>query len=181
MEFKRQTEDFPSSIYAYIEISQGSNVKYEYDEELQEIIVDRILSTSMVYPANYGFIPLTRGEDGDPLDVLVFSMTPIAPNKVIRVKPIGMAEMEDEEGIDNKIISVPYGKSDPAYSHLEDLDDIPTHIKDTVRHFFEHYKETEEGKFMKFLGYKNKNEALNIIRGAARKYIAEDLGFKNIL
>ncbi len=181
MEFKRQTEDFPYSFYAYIEISQGSNVKYEYDEELQEIVVDRILSTSMVYPANYGFIPFTRGEDGDPLDVLVFSMTPIAPNKVIRVKPIALAEMEDEEGTDNKIISVPYGKSDPAYSYLENLNDIPPHIKDTVRHFFEHYKETEEGKFMKFLGYKDRDDALKIIISAARKYIAEDLGFRNIL
>ncbi len=181
MEFRKQTDDFPFSIYAYIEISQGSNVKYEFDEDLQEIVVDRVLSTSMVYPANYGFIPLTRGEDGDPLDILVFTMTPILPNKVIRAKAIGIAEMEDEEGIDNKILAVPTGRSDPAYSSLEGMNDLPSHIKDTVRHFFEHYKENEEGKFMKFKGYKDKDEAIEIIKEAAKRYIREDLGFRNII
>jgi len=164
MNLKSQAEKFPEEFYAYIEISQGDNMKYEYKEELPWLVLDRILSTSMIYPTNYGFIPLTRAADGDPLDTLVISSFPIAHGVIVKCKPIGLAEMQDEEGIDDKIISVPTEKIDPLSRDINEIDDIPNHTKENIRHFFEHYKELEEGKFMKFKGFKSKEEAISVIK-----------------
>jgi len=163
MNLKEQTEDFPQTFYAYIEISQGNNMKYEYKEELFGLVLDRILSTSMIYPANYGFIPLTKGADGDPLDVLIISSLPIDHGIIVKCKPIGLAEMEDEEGIDDKIIAVPIEKIDPMSKNIQNIDDIAEHTKESIRHFFEHYKELESGKFMKFKGFKEKKDAIKVI------------------
>lgn len=167
MNLKEQTGDFPATFFAYIEISQGNNMKYEYKEELAGLVLDRILSTSMIYPANYGFIPLTKGNDGDPLDVLVISSFPIDHGIIVRSRAIGVAEMEDEEGIDDKIIAVPIEKIDPNSKGLYDVRDIPEHYKESIRHFFEHYKELESGKFMKFKGFASKENALGIIKKAS--------------
>lgn len=169
MEFKRQTNDFPDTFYAFIEIPQGSNAKYEYKEDLEAVVLDRVLFTSMVYPTNYGFIPMTRGKDGDPLDVMVISSIPISSGMLIKCRAVGVAEMEDEEGPDNKILAVPVEKVDPAFSNVKDVGDVPSYLKDKIKHFFEHYKELEKGKFMKFKDFVGKEEALSQIRESVEK------------
>jgi inorganic pyrophosphatase len=158
----KQTDDFPETFYAYIEIPAGSNIKYEYKEGVG-LVADRFLYTAMNYPANYGFIPGTKGDDGDPLDVLVLSSLPVMPGTFIKCKPIGVGIMEDEEGIDNKIIAVPVEKVDPfiQYKRIEDLPEI---VKEKIKHFFEHYKELEKGKWVKFQGFKGVEEAKENIR-----------------
>ncbi|MDP8012952.1 MAG: inorganic diphosphatase [Nanoarchaeota archaeon] len=169
MEFKKQTDDFPNTFYAFIEIPQGSNAKYEYKEDMEAIVLDRVLFTSMVYPTNYGFIPLTQGKDGDPLDVLVISSVPINPGMLIKCRAVGVAEMEDEEGPDNKILAVPIEKVDPAFSNVKNIDSVPQYLKDKIKHFFEHYKELEKGKFMKFKDFADLASALDQIKEATVK------------
>ena len=163
-----QPDDFPATFYAVIEIPMGSNCKYEYDEKLEAIKLDRVLFTSMVYPTNYGFIPSTRGKDGDPLDAMVISSVPIAPGMVVKCRAVGIAEMSDEEGEDNKAIAVPVEKVDPSSALIKSEADIPEHLKQKIKHFFEHYKELEKGKFMKFHGFKGKEEAQKQIKDAAK-------------
>ncbi|BAB60357.1 inorganic pyrophosphatase [Thermoplasma volcanium GSS1] len=165
----KQTEDFPESFYVMIEIPMGSNCKYEYKEELDNIVLDRVLFTAMTYPANYGFALDTRGKDGDPLDVLVFSSVSINPGIIVRCRAIGVAEMNDEEGEDNKILAVPVDKVDPASSIVRNESDIPEYQKDKLKHFFEHYKELEKGKFMKFHGFKGRDEAVKQLAEARLK------------
>ena len=123
-------------------------------------------SLSSFVPANYGFILQTEGKDGDPLDVLVFSSVPINPGIVVKCRAIGIAEMSDEEGEDNKVIAVPVDKVDPASSMIKTEADLPEYQKNKLKHFFEHYKELEKGKFMKFHGFKGKEEALKQIKEA---------------
>ncbi len=159
-----QTKDFPETFYAMIEIPAGSGYKYEFDEELEAIKLDRILFTAMTYPMNYGFILDTEGKDGDPMDVLVYSSASIAPGIVVKCRPIGVAEMNDEEGSDNKIIAVPVDKVDPQSAQISSSADLPEYTKERIKHFFEHYKELEKGKFMKFLGFKGKEEAIKQIK-----------------
>ncbi len=166
MKFDVQTKDFPETFYAFIEIPAGSNCKYEFDEELDGVKLDRVLFTSMAYPMNYGFILDTEGKDGDPMDVLVYSSTAIAPGIAVKCRAIGVAEMNDEEGSDNKIIAVPVDKVDPQSSQINSASDIPEYMKEKLKHFFEHYKELEKGKFMKFLGFKGKEEAIKQIKDA---------------
>ena len=128
----KQTDDFPETFYAMVEIPMGSNCKYEYKEDLETIVLDRVLFTSMVYPANYGFILQTEGKDGDPLDVLVFSSVPINPGIVVKCRAIGIAEMSDEEGEDNKVIAVPVDKVDPASSMIKTEADLPEYQKNKL-------------------------------------------------
>ncbi|MCI4456009.1 MAG: inorganic diphosphatase, partial [Sulfolobus sp.] len=149
----------PDQVNVLIEIPQGSNVKYEFDEEENVIKVDRILYTAMFYPFNYGFIPGTLEEDGDPLDVLVISNYPLMPGSVIQVRPVGMLFMRDEEGEDAKIIAVPIDKIDPTFSNIKDINDVPDAIKNKIAHFFEHYKELEPGKWVKVSGWGNASQA----------------------
>ncbi len=158
----KQTDDFPDTFYAYIEIPSGSNIKYEYKEGVG-LVTDRFLYTSMTYPANYGFIPNTKGEDGDPLDVLVLSSLPVTPGTFIKCKAIGLGVMEDEEGIDNKVIAVPVEKVDPFIKY-KSIEEVPDILKDRIKHFFEHYKELEKGKWVKFQGFKGVEEAKNNIK-----------------
>ena len=165
----KQTKDFPETFYSMIEIPMGSNCKYEFNEELEMIALDRILYTSMVYPTNYGFILNTKGKDGDPMDVLIMSSVSISPGIVVKCRAIGIAEMNDEEGSDNKIIAVPVEKVDPYSAGLKDASDISEAEKNKIKHFFERYKELEKGKFMKFLGFKGRDEALKQIKEAAEQ------------
>lgn len=167
MDLSKQTKDFPETFWSMIEIPAGSNCKYEYDEELDGIKLDRVLFTAMTYPTNYGFILNTEGKDGDPMDVMVIASTPIAPGMLVKCRAIGVAEMEDEEGSDNKIIAVPVDKVDPASQAIKEANDIPIYLKDKMKHFYEHYKELEKGKFMKFLGFKGREEALKQIKESA--------------
>jgi inorganic pyrophosphatase len=169
MALDKQTDDFPDTFYVLVEIPSGSNCKYEYDEKLEMIKLDRVLFTAMTYPTNYGFILDTEGKDGDPLDVMVISSVAIAPGMIVKCRALGVAEMSDEEGSDNKIIAVPIDKVDPASGGFKDASDIPQNLKDKIKHFFEHYKELEKGKFMEFNDFKGKEEALKQIREARVK------------
>ncbi len=159
----------PEDIYVLIEIPKGSNIKYEFDEEMGIIVVDRILYTAMFYPFNYGFIPGTLEEDGDPLDCLVVSYDTVAPGTVIRAKPIGVLITEDEEGLDRKIIAVPHEKIDPRFAKINDINDLPEIIREQIKHFFEHYKELEPGKWVKVKEWKGREEALKIISEAVER------------
>ncbi|MFW0072819.1 MAG: inorganic diphosphatase [Coxiella-like endosymbiont] len=143
-----------------IEISaNGGEVKYEYDKELQILTVDRFMLTSMRYPCNYGFVPSTLGEDGDPLDVLVLTPAPIQPGTLIRVRAVGMMKMEDESGNDSKILAVPLVKACREYEYIQSLKDVSPLLLDNIACFFEHYKELEPNKWAKVKGWFEKSEA----------------------
>ncbi|OGH37648.1 MAG: inorganic pyrophosphatase [Candidatus Levybacteria bacterium RIFCSPLOWO2_01_FULL_38_21] len=154
----------PEEINVFIEIPAGVSVKYEIDKDSGIIFVDRFLYTEMEYPFNYGFIPNTLADDGDPVDVLVLSSKPVVPGVVIPSRPIGMLEMEDEAGIDNKVIAVPMGKIDLRFKDYNDVLDIPKDIKEKIKYFFENYKKTEPGKWVKIRDWRGKKEALGEIR-----------------
>ena len=154
----------PEEINVFIEIPQGSSIKYELDKESGVIMVDRFSYTAMFYPFNYGFVPQTHAEDGDPTDVLVISSYSVAPGTVIPSRPIGMLEMEDEAGIDTKILAVPTAKVDPFYANVQDVSDLDEATKKKIQHFFNHYKEIEPGKWVKtkrFLGKEEAEKAIN--------------------
>ena len=131
----------PEDFNAVIEIPRGSSCKYEMDKYTGLLKLDRILYTSTHYPANYGFIPRTLADDGDPLDVLVLGNQPIYPMTLMRVYPIGAMRMIDDGALDDKIIAVPF--SDPSYNEFKSIDDLPSHIFDEMMHFFSVYKQLE--------------------------------------
>ncbi|MGC8587971.1 MAG: inorganic diphosphatase [Hydrogenobaculum sp.] len=160
----------PDDIYAFIEIPKDSNIKYELDKESGVIFVDRVLFTAMYYPFNYGFIPNTLAEDGDPADILVISDFSAVTGSVIRCSLVGMLEMEDEAGIDTKFLAVPHKKVDPSFSHIKDVDGIPEHIKDKIKHFFEHYKELEQGKWVKIKNFISKEKASEELKKAIERF-----------
>ena len=164
MKFNVQTEDFPETFYAFIEIPQGANTKLEYKPEVDNIVLDRILFTSMVYPTNYGFILNTKGKDGDPLDVLVIASGPIPSGTVVKCRSVGIAQMSDEEGSDNKVMAVPVDKVDPTSAAIKDVNNLDDPLKEKIKHFFQHYKELEKGKFMTFHGYAGREEAIKEIK-----------------
>ena len=157
----------PDDINVVIEISGGSSggapIKYELEKESGALFVDRVVNTSMFYPCNYGFVPNTLHQDGDPTDVLVLVDFPLLPGVVINCRPIGVLKMEDDGGIDDKIIAVPSSKIDPFQTHILDLPDIPQKTKDRITHFFEHYKDLEEGKWVKITGWGDSIEAKGIL------------------
>lgn len=134
----------PEEFLACIEISAGSKNKYELDKETGALILDRILYTSTHYPQNYGFIPRTLSEDGDPLDVLVLCSESIVPLALTLAKPIGLLEMEDCGALDEKVIAV--CSHDPLYNEFKEISELPSHVADEIRHFFTVYKELEHGK-----------------------------------
>lgn len=158
----------PEEINVFIEIPKNSSIKYELDKESGVIFVDRFLYTAMQFPFNYGFVPNTKSPDGDPLDVLVLSAEQVMPGVVIPSKVIGMLEMEDEAGIDTKILAVPTKKIDPFFGVYEDISDVPEAIKNKVKHFFENYKTLEPGKWVKVKNWKGKKEALEEVRNAMK-------------
>ncbi len=152
----------PQKFLVHIEIPAGSNIKYEVDEETGNVMVDRLMPTMMSYPENYGLVPDTKGKDGDALDVLVFTSVPLAPNTFIKCKLIGMLEMEDEEGIDHKLMAVPVEKVDFICGKWQSMDDVPQHQLDRMKHFFEHYKDLEKGKWVKLNEFQGYEEALKV-------------------
>ncbi len=154
----------PDIVNAFIEIPTGSGIKYEYDKENDVMKVDRVLFTSMVYPFSYGFVPGTKEEDDDPIDVLVLNNVPLLPGSYIEVRPVGMINMEDEKGVDKKIIAVPKDKVDPTYSGIKEPEDIPEATRKRIIHFFEHYKELEPEKWVKISGWSSAQEAKERIR-----------------
>ena len=154
----------PSEINVFIEIPKDSNIKYELDKDSGAICVDRFLHTAMFYPFNYGFIPNTLAEDGDPVDVLVLSEHAVAPGVVIPSVVIGMLEMEDEAGIDTKILAVPTAKIDPFFGTYKNISDVPDAIKNKLKHFFENYKTLEPNKWVKIKDWKDKAAAEEAVK-----------------
>lgn len=143
-------ENAPKDLYAIIEIPMGGvPVKYELEKKSGAMFVDRFLHTAMYYPGNYGFVPHTLSEDGDPIDVIVVGPHAVVPGAVIRVRPIGALLMEDEAGGDEKIIAVPVDKLHPFYSNVKTYTDLPPVLIEQIGHFFQHYKDLEKGKWAK--------------------------------
>lgn len=157
-------------IKIFVEIPKGSVQKYEYDEELGAIKLDRTLYSPMYFPFEYGFIKDTLGEDGDPLDVVLLASNPTFPGCIVKARPVGYLEMEDEAGIDTKIIAVPDSKIDPRFVNIEDVKDIPEHTKKEIKEFFENYKNLEPGKWVKLKEFKSKEEAEKMIEEAKERY-----------
>ncbi|MBO5103314.1 MAG: inorganic diphosphatase [Clostridia bacterium] len=155
---------------AVIEIAKGSKVKYELDKETGMIMFDRLLSTSMVYPANYGFIPRTLGGDGDPLDVLVITTEPLMPGVLVEARPIGMIQMIDDGEQDEKIIAV--ASSDPFLKNVKSLDDLPQHTYNEMVHFFSRYKELQK-KVTEIKGVEGMESARKVIEESLINYRAE--------
>ena len=156
-------KDVPDDINVVIEIPQGSQVKYEVDKESGAIFVDRFLFTPMAYPAAYGFIPGTLAADGDPADALVLAPAAIVPGAVIRCRPIGMLQMEDESGQDEKIICVPHDKIHTLYKDVHSIDDLPEIVRASIEHFFTRYKDLEPGKWVKVTGWASREAAKTVI------------------
>ncbi|MUV12770.1 inorganic diphosphatase [Noviluteimonas gilva] len=161
----------PEEINVIIEIPKDAEpVKYEVDKASGAIFVDRVLSTPMRYPCNYGYVPHTLCGDGDPADVLVLMPLQLIPGSVIRVRPVGVLRMRDEAGSDEKILAVPVTKVYPGYAHIEGLNDVPQHWRDRISYFFEHYKDLEQGKWVKLDGWGDTAEAKQIILESIVRY-----------
>jgi inorganic pyrophosphatase len=154
----------PHDVNVIIEVPIGGEpIKYEMDKAAGTLVVDRFLHTPMRYPGNYGFVPHTLSEDGDPIDVLVANTRPIVPGAVINVRPVGVLKMQDEAGGDEKIIAVPVPKLTKRYEHVVEHTDLPEITLQQIRHFFEHYKDLEPGKWVKVLGWGDAAEARKLI------------------
>ncbi len=163
--------DVPHEVNAIIEIpSMGAAVKYELDKESGALIVDRFLGTAMYYPCNYGFIPHTLSEDGDPLDILVITRVPLLPSSVITCRPIGVLKMVDESGIDMKIIAVPTTKLARFYDHVKEPEDLPEGRLSELSHFFEQYKALEDGKWAKIDGWDGSEAAKKEITACVKRF-----------
>lgn len=147
-------KDVPNDINVIIEIPALSPpVKYEVDKESGAVFVDRFMTTAMFYPCNYGYVPETLSEDGDPVDVLVVTPIPLIASSVIRCRPVGMLKMTDESGVDAKILAVPVSKLTKEYDRVESYTDLPAGLLKSIEHFFEHYKDLEPNKWVKIDGW----------------------------
>jgi inorganic pyrophosphatase len=154
----------PHDINVIVEIPQGGQpVKYEFDKESGALFVDRFLHTAMFYPCNYGFVPHTRSQDGDPLDALIVGPTAVVPGSVVRCRPVGVLLMEDEAGVDEKLITVPVDKLHPFYTDVKSYADLPAIMCEQIEHFFTHYKDLEPGKWVKVTSWAGPDEAAAII------------------
>jgi len=160
----------PDDFNAIIEIpAEEGQVKYEFDKDTGLLLVDRFMPTAMRYPCNYGFVPSTLAEDGDPVDVLVMTPYPVVPGCLLRVRPLGLLNMTDEKGEDSKILAVPIEKSCAALAHMQSLKDVPSLLLKTIAHFFEHYKDLEPNKWVKVKGWEDKSFAeRELIEGVQR-------------
>ena len=163
----------PEDINVVIEIPKDAEpVKYEVDKATGAIFVDRILSTPMRYPCNYGYVPHTLCGDGDPVDVLVILPLPLVPGSVIRCRPVGMLKMSDEAGEDTKLVAVPVPKIFNGYSHISDISQVSEHWLQRIGHFFEHYKDLEKGKWVKLEGWEGAAAARKEILDGVERYNA---------
>ncbi|MBL4774867.1 MAG: inorganic diphosphatase [Mariprofundus sp.] len=163
----------PEDINVVIEVPQhGDPIKYELDKESGAVFVDRFMHTAMHYPCNYGFVPNTLSDDGDPVDVLVVSQFPLIPGCVINCRPVGVLLMEDEAGMDAKILSVPSEKLKPVNCRIHGPEDLPSFLTAQIRHFFEHYKDLEKGKWVKVTGWGDAAAAKKEITDSIASYKA---------
>ena len=160
----------PEDVNVIVEVPVGGHpIKYEMDKDAGTLVVDRFLYTPMTYPGNYGFVPHTLSEDGDPIDVLIANTRPLVPGCVINVRPIGVLMMEDNSGKDEKIIAVPSPKLTLRYDKVKEYTDLPEITLKQIEHFFEHYKDLEPGKWVKIFGWKGSKEAGEFILDAVER------------
>lgn len=161
----------PEECNVIIEIPMNAApVKYEVDKDSGALFVDRFLSTAMFYPANYGYIPQTLSDDGDPVDVLVLTPVPVQYGSVIPVRLLGMLKMTDESGIDAKLLAVPTRKICPLYDNINSYLDLPQATLDVIAHFFTHYKDLEKGKWVKVEGWSDANTAMQEVTMGIERY-----------
>lgn len=165
--------NLPDEFNVIIEIPMNADpVKYEVDKDSGAIFVDRFMLTAMHYPCNYGYIPQTLSDDGDPVDVLVMTPFPIQVGAVVSCRALGLLKMEDEAGGDAKLLAVPINKLYPAYSRLRSVDDVSLEMRGQIQHFFEHYKDLEKGKWVKVQGWEGIDAAAKEILDSAARYNA---------
>lgn len=156
--------DLPTDINVVIEIPANHNpIKYEIDKDSDAIFVDRFVATPMFYPANYGYVPNTLADDGDPLDVLVVTPYPVQPGSIIRARPIGILDMSDEAGRDSKVLAVPHDKLTTLYKDVKEPQDLGSLLLDQIAHFFENYKDLEAGKWVKVDGWRGSDAARDAV------------------
>lgn len=161
----------PEDVNVLVEVPIGGHpIKYELDKNSGTLVVDRFLHTPMAYPGNYGFVPNTLSDDGDPIDVLVCNTRPLAPGCVINVRPIGVLVMEDNAGRDEKIVAVPSPHLTKRYENIFNYDDLPSITLSQIAHFFEHYKDLEPGKWVKIGDWRDASEARRLIVEAMARY-----------
>ena len=157
-------KDIPNDIYVAIEIPANSTpIKYEIEKEYDALFVDRFMATPMFYPANYGYVPNTLADDGDPLDVLVVTPYPVQPGSIIRARPIGILDMSDEAGRDSKVLAVPHDKLTTLYKDVKEPQDLSSLLLDQIAHFFENYKDLEAGKWVKVDGWRGSDAARDAV------------------
>ncbi len=167
-------KNIPNDINVVIEIPSHSDpVKYEVDKDTGAMFVDRFMGTAMHYPCNYGYVPQTLSEDGDPVDVLVVTPIPVISGSVMRVRPLGVLNMTDEAGPDAKIIGVPIDKLSNIYSGMDSVRDLPKALLDSIAHFFDHYKDLEPGKFVNIEGWGDLEDAKREIIASVERYKRE--------
>ena len=163
----------PDEINVVVEIPQGGTpVKYELDKDSGAMLVDRFLHTAMFYPGNYGFVPHTLALDGDPIDALIVGPAPVVPGAIVRCRPVGALIMEDEHGPDEKILAVPVDQLHPFYSGVASYKDLPPILCDQIAHFFRHYKDLEEGKWVRVVRWTGPEEAAELISEAIARAAA---------
>lgn len=163
--------DLPNDFNVIIEIPMNADpIKYEVDKETGALFVDRFMSTAMHYPCNYGYIPHTLSDDGDPVDVLVLSPVPLISGVVVRCRPVGMLKMEDEAGDDAKLLAVPIDKLTGLYREIETSSDLPEIVLAQITHFFDHYKDLEPGKWVKVIGWVGPDQARLEIEAGVQRY-----------
>lgn len=155
---------------AVIEIPYGSNIKYEIDKDSGAVVVDRVLYSAVFYPANYGFVPNTLADDGDPADILVLNDYALQAGSVIACRLIGVLVMEDEAGMDEKLLAVPVSKIDPKYDNIKSFTDLPKITQERIKNFFETYKLLEPGKWVKVKGFEDAKKAEEILQKAIQNY-----------
>ncbi len=166
-------KDIPNDFNVIIEIpAHGEPIKYEVDKDTGAMFVDRFMSTAMHYPCNYGYIPHTLSDDGDPVDVLVITPIPLLTGVVVRCRPVGMLKMQDEAGDDAKLLAVPVDKLTNLYRDIESPRDLPESMLNQISHFFEHYKDLEAGKWVKVQGWVGAEEAKAEILAGVQRYQA---------
>ncbi len=171
MDLKKVSIGSAEEFNVVVEIPAGAPpVKYEMDKDSGALFVDRFVGTAMSYPANYGFIPSTLSEDGDPADVVVITPYPVAYGAVVKCRPLGVLRMEDESGVDAKIIAVPTKKVCPLYAEVETLEDLPSLQVQQIVHFFENYKKLEKGKWVKLSGVEDKAAAIKEVQDSIDRY-----------
>jgi len=162
----------PDDVNVIIEIpANAAPIKYEHDKSSGAIYVDRLMGTSMSYPLNYGYVPHTVSGDGDPVDVLVATPFPLLPGVVVRCRPIGLLRMEDEAGIDAKVLAVPVHKLTVLYDDVKNYTDMPLLLINQVAHFFQHYKDLEQGKWVKIVGWEGHEAARKEIMDGITSYL----------